>query len=876
MTQSLAQKFDALAELGALNKDVSSEIIENLAPGIELRPYQIRALERFLYYIEDYADRPCPSHLLFHMATGSGKTVLMTALILYLYSKGHQNFLFFVNSTQIIEKTKDNFLNAASSKFLFAPQIRIGDELVDVRAVRNFEEALDGAINIHFTTIQGLHRRMQYPAENAVTFDDFETRRIVLISDEAHHLNAETKSNLGKAEEDEKVSWESTVARIWSANPENILMEFTATVDLSHPAIQNKYQDKIIFDYGLKTFREEGYSKEIELRYVDTDVNDRMLCAVIMSQHRRKLGAAHGVDCKPVLLMKSKTIAESKQNESQFHKLIEEIDGDHLLQLRQDKRHDPTISQAFDYILDERSVGADELSAELKLDFAPSKVENVNELKDLQARQIKLNTLEDHENELRVIFAVDKLNEGWDVLNLFDIVRLYDTRDGRVNKVGRTTMQEAQLIGRGARYFPFKSPGEPDAPRAMRKYDSETDHPLRLLEQLHYHCSHNPRYIQDIKNALRETGMLDETARTVTLKVKDSFKQTNLYQRGYIWLNSRIKNPRDTVQGLDDYLTERQYTYPRFATGRVTEISAFGEEPVLTDQYRREPITETWLITDLGQPVLRFALDTNSFFHFVRLKNYFPKLTSMKEFMTTDKFLGGMSVKVTGLPEDLKSVSPKTKIEIAQFVLHAIETDIKQQSVEFKGTKDFEPYEVNKIVTDKSLKISVQGERGLSWSESNIEGLDMIDLNSKGWHVYNDSYGTDQEKFFIRFIHENEDNLKAVYQDFHLVRNERLFKLYAFGDGRVFEPDFVLFLRRAADQQETIMQIFVEPKGSHLVAKDRWKEDFLKELKSEARMHLVFQNRDYRILGLPFFNGSGQMLDEFKRCFEAEVAASIQ
>ncbi len=37
----------------------------------------------------------------------------------------------------------------------------------------------------------------------------------------------------------------------------------------------------------------------------------------------------------------------------------------------------------------------------------------------------------DKDNEFRAVFAVDMLNEGWDVLNLFDIVRLYDTRDSR-------------------------------------------------------------------------------------------------------------------------------------------------------------------------------------------------------------------------------------------------------------------------------------------------------------------------------------------------------------------------------------------------------------------------------------------------------------
>ena len=111
--------------------------------------------------------------------------------------------------------------------------------------------------------------------------------------------------------------------------------------------------------------------------------------------------------------------------------------------------------------------------AELKVDFSPDKVVNVNKIEDLQKRQIQLNTLEERNNEIRVIFAVDKLNEGWDVLNLFDIVRLYDTRDGKGNKVGKTTMQEAQLIGRGARYFPFIAPEQPEAVPEKRKYDRD-------------------------------------------------------------------------------------------------------------------------------------------------------------------------------------------------------------------------------------------------------------------------------------------------------------------------------------------------------------------------------------------------------------------
>ncbi|HCM20092.1 MAG TPA: hypothetical protein DIC46_04805, partial [Porphyromonadaceae bacterium] len=75
---------------------------------------------------------------------------IMAGLILYLYEKGYRHFLFFVNSTNIIEKTKDNFLNTLSSKYLFAENISFSDNQVSIREVENFQNALSDDINISF------------------------------------------------------------------------------------------------------------------------------------------------------------------------------------------------------------------------------------------------------------------------------------------------------------------------------------------------------------------------------------------------------------------------------------------------------------------------------------------------------------------------------------------------------------------------------------------------------------------------------------------------------------------------------------------------------------------------------------------------------
>ncbi|MGB0848641.1 MAG: DEAD/DEAH box helicase family protein [Thiolinea sp.] len=871
MSQALNEKLNAAVELGLLKKDIPDYINGNLAVNIKLRPYQVTALERFLYYIEDFPQRPTNSHLLFHMATGSGKTVLMAALILDLYRRGYRNFLFFVNSAQIIEKTKENFLNPASAKHLFAPAMRIADRPVDIRAVDTFDAASADTINIHFTTIQGLHRRMMEPKENAVTLEDFRDYKVVMISDEAHHLNAETKKTLTKGEAQDKASWESTVDEIFRQHPENMLLEFTATVDLSHEAIRAKYHDKILYDYSLRQFREDGYSKDIELRQADLPPAARMMQAMVLSQYRRKVAEAYGLHCKPVILMKSKTIKESGTNELEFSAMVAELSGDALDRLRASSESDPTLAQAFTFIMDERGMSSPDFARELQGDFASEKVVNVNNPKDLENRQIELNALEDRDNEIRVIFAVDKLNEGWDVLNLFDIVRLYDTRDGRANKVGKTTMAEAQLIGRGARYFPFIAPDQPDAAREKRKYDSAIDKPLRILEELHYHCSHNPKYIQDIRNALRETGMLDDTARTVQLKLKDSFKRSFLYQFGHVWTNQRISNARAGFAGLDAYKIDYYFNYPiALETRRVTERSAFGSQSAAIPS-GKEPVSRDFSLAGFGPAILNFALDANDFFHFSNLTTYFPELTTAAQFLRSKTYLGGVTIAVRGLPEDLDALTARQKLAIAQYVLQQIENGVKSENIEYLGTKDFKPQKISECFTDTTLKLRVEGETGLSWvkGESNVPGLDQINLTTKDWYAYDDSYGTDQEKHFIRYLHDHAEQLYKQYDDFHLLRNEKAVKLFSFENGKAFEPDFLLFLRRTADDKEEIMQLFIEPKGSHLVSQDQWKEDFLRQLQNEAKMHVVFQGRDYKVLGLPFFNDAALWINDFREAFSS-------
>ena len=136
------------------------------------------------------------------MATGSGKTLVMAGTILELYKMGYRNFIFFVNTDTIIRKTKENFLNPNSTKYLFKEQINIDGVNVNITEVESFESTNADDISILFSTIQGLHTKLNAPRENSITFDDFLNKEVVLISDEAHHINTLTKKKLSKGEKE--------------------------------------------------------------------------------------------------------------------------------------------------------------------------------------------------------------------------------------------------------------------------------------------------------------------------------------------------------------------------------------------------------------------------------------------------------------------------------------------------------------------------------------------------------------------------------------------------------------------------------------------------------------------------------------------------
>lgn len=89
----------------------------------------------------------------------------MAVNILQFYKQSYRSFIFLVNSLNIIEETRSNFLNTLSEKYLFTPKLKIGQKEVLVKEVQNFEFVSQEDINILFTTIYGLPTCLNYSRE---------------------------------------------------------------------------------------------------------------------------------------------------------------------------------------------------------------------------------------------------------------------------------------------------------------------------------------------------------------------------------------------------------------------------------------------------------------------------------------------------------------------------------------------------------------------------------------------------------------------------------------------------------------------------------------------------------------------------------------
>ena len=852
MERFLYEKLDVSREIGAI-KEIPNFLKQGLSKRIELREYQKEAFENFITYFEnEKLNKNKQVHTLFHMATGSGKTVIMAGLILYLYEKGYRNFLFFVNQTNILEKTKDNFINILSNKYLFNEDLNYLGEKVKINVVDNFQRDIfkNNNINICFTTIQKLHLDLFENKENAMTGDDFENNKVVFISDESHHVNTFTK-NRTKEEKKIQNNWETSIMNAFYSNKNSILLEFTATADLKDKNVEEKYRDKIIYNYPLKNFRESGYTKDFVNFSINTDTWKRTLIALILSEYRRFLFSDCGQNIKPVIMLKSKVIKESRSFYDEFFEKINKLDNSDFENL---PKEDKYLKKALDYFRDkDKNKTFEFLKESIRDSFVEEKAIIINGNEDNNVeKQLLLNSLEDKKNNKRIIFAVDMLNEGWDVLNLFDIVRLYDTRSS-----ASYTIKEAQLIGRGARYCPFLVNEEQK--KFKRKYDFDLDNKYRILETMLFHSIDDSKYISELKKVLIEIGLQEKDMIERKYILKDEFKNTDFYNHGYVFSNSRIEKTRENIYEIEEDLKYKVF-YPKIKNKNAKIANLIDNKNKKTfDNIEIKKIK----LSEIDYNILSGSAIYFNELKFNILKEKYPNLKSLKEFLSGENYLGNVAIEFK-YAKGSEITGKDIYRELKQEVFPAICKHVNEIKTEYEGKEEFEPYKIKDVIKDKTIYLSRISSDGKGESQIKTSSSEFkLDLSVEDWYVYDDNYGTTEEKLFVKYFkNEIKPKLDEKNLEYYVIRNERFSELaiYSFDKGKRFEPDYLLFIKnKNNDNKSEEYQIYAEPKGEQLLLKDKWKEGFLLEIEEKQKT----MKNNHKIIGLPFFNGKGTKLKEF-------------
>ena len=716
-------------------------------------------------------------------------------------------------------------------------------------------------INIIFTTIQQLHGDLTEIKENNLSYEQFEDLSVVLLADEAHHLNA------GLNDKNEN-SWTNTIQNIQRSSEKSSLFEFTATIDLENKDIAKKYEKSLIYKYDLKAFRLDKYSKDVLFHLVDSDIETRMLQAIIISQLRKKIALKHGINLKPLVMFKSQKTGENKNNLTMFSEMLNSLNEENIIKQKQliniQNGKNSILQKAFSYF-EKENISNNDLIEELKEEFRAERLIIIDGKTKTSETLQKLNTLEKTENEVRAIFAVNMLDEGWDVLNLFDIVRLYDTRDGKTTKngfkPGATTNSEKQLIGRGARYYPFVLDSIDE--KYTRKFDNNEANELRVIEQLHYHSANNPKYISELKQVLRESGIYDDVALVEReLKLKESFKKTRTYTHGVVWMNKRLSYS-EYVQRQQQSLLDMVYIQKSYEvilpTQSITDLEVFSDEDVINIS-PRERIN--FKFNEISSNVVRHAINRNKNFTFNNLQKYFYGLASTEKFI---EMLNDIDVTVESHYADFKELTQDDKLYVIEEILKKIADGFIEVEDRYYGSDKFEPYPIKKMFSDKIIRkytVNYAGDKETGISQKDkIETKYYENLDAIEWYAYDDNYGTSEEKLLVRVLKEVMEDLKENWTDIYLLRNEKAVRIYSFETGQAFEPDFLMF---ANDKKHgnTSWQIFIEPKGGQFTGdskefydgKEAWKEKFLNEITRRDEARTLVDNSRFRIVGLPFFN----------------------
>ena len=380
---------------------------------------------------------------------------------------------------------------------------------------------------------------------------------------------------------------------------------------------------------------------------------------------------------------------------------------------------------------------------------------------------------------------------------------------------------------------------------------------MRILEELYYYTyDEESRYISHLKDELRKDGYIRDDKIIKTFSLKKEFQNTDFYKKTQVWYNEQEDNPNRKRKNLEDI--KKDFFFPYKIKGlELTEQEIDFEKQ---EDLQRLNLQEKGLQTialkfkEIEKHIFQKAINIkakqeNSLYQFEQLKEEL-EIESIDD-LYSDK-LADFDVKIiVGKNTTYDDISGKDKLQIVIKFLDNIFTELKS-TITPKIGGNFKAGNFKEFFADpktKTIQIDPDSDRVAK------------ELESEDWYILDSFNGTSEEIGLINFIQETIGNIEKKYKEYYLLRNEEVYKIYDFEQGRGFQPDFILFLK---GKDKLHYQIFIEPKGNEFIGddgtfktgKEGWKENFLEQISQKYGLKKIIkaENINYKLIGLPFFN----------------------
>jgi len=331
--------------------------------------------------------------------------------------------------------------------------------------------------------------------------------RVLILSDEVHHAYSHLRFNAATQTLIETQTGERTERKWMSflrSNPIKYHIGFTGT-----PYNDNEFFTDIIYNYSIKEGVEAKYIKRINpvIKDIDEILETANKYQVIIQNQIENIQKYSYPDeqghrtVKPITIFISSTQADAKRNKEEFIKALAKYYKNEMPEYKNYSDSELEIMASQKVIL----VVSDENPKEYQ--------EQLDKIEEIDENRVG--------GKVEYIFSVNKLSEGWDVDNVFQIVP-------SEQRAFKSKLLISQILGRGLR-MPRKVPSA--------KY--------QIINYPTVKVTNHERFSDEIKKLLDE--VLESELRLSSSIVKENHKR---YEYNFKLININYL-PKDTIEKIE-------------------------------------------------------------------------------------------------------------------------------------------------------------------------------------------------------------------------------------------------------------------------------------------------------------------------------------